>query len=262
MYCIYRITNKINGHIYIGQHKYEDESNPMGKYKGSGKILWLAYNKYGFENFETEILYKRIRDKETVDAMEIWAIEKYKPEYNITKGGSGGDTFTNLSVEEKEIRRKKWSVSSKAQLAKLFADPERKVEYLAKRNATMQKMKEDGYVCPTKGRPHTEEHNAKVKEANKRFYEEHEHNALYGTTFDKDHCEKISNSRKGYKWFNNGQVSVQAKECPEGFVPGLCEADKEKRRGHTPWNKGKKGVQVAWNKGLRGQHTKKLEGDK
>ena len=106
MYCIYRITNKINGHIYIGQHKYEYESNPMGKYKGSGKILWLAYNKYGFENFETEILYKRIRDKETVDAMEIWAIEKYKPEYNITKGGSGGDTFTNLSKEEKEIRRK------------------------------------------------------------------------------------------------------------------------------------------------------------
>lgn len=262
MYCIYKITNKINGHHYIGQHKYEDESNPMGKYKGSGKILWLAYKKYGIENFETEIIYKRIRDKETVDAMEIWAIEKYKPEYNIAKGGDGGDTFTNLSEEEKEIRRKKISVSSKANLAKLYADPERKAEYLAKRNATMQKMKEDGYVCPTKGRPHTEEHNAKVRDANKRFYEEHEHNSSYGKTFDKDHCEKISNSRKGYKWFNNGQVSVQAKECPEGFVPGLCEADKEKRRGHTPWNKGKKGVQVAWNKGLRGQHTKKLEGDK
>lgn len=262
MYCIYKITNKINGHTYIGQHKYEDDSNPMGRYKGSGKILWLAYNKYGFENFETEILYKRIRDKSTVDVMEIWAIEKYKPDYNITKGGTGGDTFTNLSEEEKEIRRKKTSVSSKDNLAKLYADPKRKAEYLAKRNATMQKMKEDGYVCPTKGRPHTEEHNAKVKEATKRFYEEHGHNSSYGKTFDKDHCEKISNSRKGYKWFNNGQVSVQAKECPEGFVPGLCEADKEKRRGHTPWNKGKKGVQVAWNKGLRGQHTKKLEGDK
>ena len=34
MYCIYKITNKINGNRYIGQHKYEDESNPMGKYKG------------------------------------------------------------------------------------------------------------------------------------------------------------------------------------------------------------------------------------
>lgn len=143
MYCIYKITNKINGHYYIGQHKYEDESNPMGSYKGSGKILWLAYNKYGFENFETEIIYKRIRDKETVDAMEIWAIEKYKPEYNITKGGSGGDTFTNLSEEEKEIRRKKWSVSSKAQLTKLYADPERKAEYLAKRNAKNERR----WIC-------------------------------------------------------------------------------------------------------------------
>lgn len=92
MYCIYRITNKINGKTYVGQHKYKDESNPMGCYKGSGKILWQAYDKYGFDNFETEILYSRIRDKSTVDAMEIWAIKKYKPEYNIAKGGTGGAT--------------------------------------------------------------------------------------------------------------------------------------------------------------------------
>lgn len=102
MYCIYQITNKINGHRYIGQHLYEDESNPMGKYKGSGKLLWRAYEKYGIENFETEILYKRIRDKETVGAMEIWAIEKYKPEYNIAKGGSGGDTYSRLSDSDKK----------------------------------------------------------------------------------------------------------------------------------------------------------------
>lgn len=93
MFCIYRITNKINGNTYIGQHKYIDQSNPMGKYKGSGKILWLAYKKYGFDNFETEILYSRIRDKSTVDAMEIWAIEKYRPEYSIAKGGTGGITY-------------------------------------------------------------------------------------------------------------------------------------------------------------------------
>ena len=89
MYCIYRITNKLNGKIYIGQHKYTDEINPMKGYLGSGKILWLAYKKYGFDNFETEVLYKRVRDKETIDAMEIWAIEKYKPEYNIRNGCDG-----------------------------------------------------------------------------------------------------------------------------------------------------------------------------
>lgn len=93
LYCIYRITNKVNGKTYIGQHMYTNETNPMGRYKGSGKLLRLAYKKYGLENFETEILYSRIRDKSTVDAMEIWAIEKYKPEYNIAKGGTGGITW-------------------------------------------------------------------------------------------------------------------------------------------------------------------------
>ncbi len=101
MYCIYQITNKINGKIYIGQHKYEDESNPMGKYKGSGVLLHRAYKKYGVENFETKVLYSRIRDKAIVDAMEIWAIEKYKPEYNIAKGGQGGGYEKPLSTRIK-----------------------------------------------------------------------------------------------------------------------------------------------------------------
>lgn len=105
MYCIYCITNKVNGHKYIGQHKYEDESNPMGKYKGSGLNLHRAYKKYGIENFETEILYKRVRDKATIDAMEIWAIEKYKPEYNIAKGGSGGATRSGYKCSD-EMRTK------------------------------------------------------------------------------------------------------------------------------------------------------------
>lgn len=34
MYYIYRITNKVNGKTYIGQHKYLDLND---KYKGSGK---------------------------------------------------------------------------------------------------------------------------------------------------------------------------------------------------------------------------------
>ena len=101
MFCIYRITNNINGKTYIGQHRYEDENSPMKGYYGSGRALQLAYKKYGIENFSTEILYKRIRDKSTVNAMEIWAIEKYKPEYNIAKGGQGGWSETPKYVKEK-----------------------------------------------------------------------------------------------------------------------------------------------------------------
>lgn len=50
---VYLTTNLINGKKYIGMHKkdYFDEN-----YKGSGKILWYAINKYGWENFKTEVL--------------------------------------------------------------------------------------------------------------------------------------------------------------------------------------------------------------
>lgn len=58
--------------------------------------------------------------------------------------------------------------------------------------------------------------------------------------FTESHKEKISNKRKGYKWFNNGVESVQAKECPEGFVPGLHPDHPLRRKGRIPWNKGLK----------------------
>ena len=48
MYYIYRITNLINGKTYIGQHKYEELNE---YYKGSGKHLKRAQQKYGIENW-------------------------------------------------------------------------------------------------------------------------------------------------------------------------------------------------------------------
>lgn len=105
-WCIYQITNKINGKRYIGQHKYYDESNPMKGYRGSGYNLWKAYRKYGFDNFTTEVLYKRILSLDTANAMEIYAIEKYKPEYNITKGG-GGVPGLKHTAESKQKNREK-----------------------------------------------------------------------------------------------------------------------------------------------------------
>lgn len=50
---VYLTTNLINGRKYIGMHKktYFDEN-----YKGSGKILRQAFDKYGWENFKCEVL--------------------------------------------------------------------------------------------------------------------------------------------------------------------------------------------------------------
>lgn len=220
MYCIYKIINKINGHSYVGQHKYTDESNPMKGYNGSGKILKLAYKKYGFENFETEILYSRIRDKETVDAMEIWAIEKYKPEYNITKGGTGGNIISQLSPERYkqycEMRSKNCYFRGKIFRVKDYMTEDEYNDYKRRLSETNRKV------------VHTPEWNNKVRLGRQRYMEEHGHATNYGRKFTEDHCSKISNSRKGYKWWHKGEINVQAKECPEGFEPGFSDGRKAK----------------------------------
>ena len=90
MWTIYLITNNTNGKRYIGQHKYADKSNPMKRYDGSGVLLKNAYRKYGKENFTKEILVDEITSKEMADALEIAYIREYQPEYNISKGGTGG----------------------------------------------------------------------------------------------------------------------------------------------------------------------------
>lgn len=93
MYYIYRITNKINGKTYIGQHKYKKLND---KYMGSGKHLKAAQVKYGIENFKKEILVFNISKKVYADLLEKTFIaaerEKVGIEkcYNITDGGQGG----------------------------------------------------------------------------------------------------------------------------------------------------------------------------
>lgn len=89
---IYKITNKINGKIYIGQHKatrFEPEI-----YQGSGKLLLQAYDKYGKENFDNELLCECL-DQQDMDQKEIFYISLFESTdlnigYNIAPGGFGG----------------------------------------------------------------------------------------------------------------------------------------------------------------------------
>lgn len=89
---IYKTTNLINGKIYIGKDSKNDPA-----YLGSGLVLEKAIRKYGLENFKKEILESCSNDDELNEKERYW-IKFYnstnrKIGYNLTEGGTGGDTF-------------------------------------------------------------------------------------------------------------------------------------------------------------------------
>jgi group I intron endonuclease len=90
---IYITTNKINGNRYIGQHKSKNWDN---NYIGSGIRLKRAINKYGSENF-TCFPLSWAWDKGELNKLEIDYIAHYKPEYNISIGGTGGNLGEKVS---------------------------------------------------------------------------------------------------------------------------------------------------------------------
>lgn len=217
MYCIYCISNKINGHRYIGQHKYEDESNPMGKYKGSGLLLHKAYEKYGIENFETEILYKRVRDKATIDAMEVWAIEKYKPEYNIAKGGSGGDIYSALSDEAKKVHNDKLSKALKGRKA-----PWAKVQFEKINKFRYWDACWDNWVS----------FNTDIIKHNDHFAYHRNRNKL--ASYWKAYTDYYVSIYKQNNWIERRKNGA-LKGIHKGFVSPTCW-----KKGHTPHNKSQK----------------------
>lgn len=100
MGIIYKTTNLQTGKIYIGKAKINDPN-----YLGSGVILAQAVKKYGKSAFKKEILEEC--DDSTIDNREVYWIAIFDSSnrnigYNITKGGTGGDT-TTLHPNKQEI---------------------------------------------------------------------------------------------------------------------------------------------------------------
>lgn len=93
---IYKITNLVNGKIYIGQSlniekRFITHKVPSRRLKLE-TVLYKAFNKYGLENFSFDII--EICDKNQLDTFEKYYILKNKSNikkygYNMTDGGSG-----------------------------------------------------------------------------------------------------------------------------------------------------------------------------
>lgn len=95
MMVIYKITNKLNNKIYIGQTQ---QSNPWRRIRFHFKpieprnisLIWRAINKYGKDNFKVEIIFET-QDLNELNKMEKQLIQHhntlYPNGYNLQLGG-------------------------------------------------------------------------------------------------------------------------------------------------------------------------------
>lgn len=107
---IYKITNKINNKIYIGQsqnifsrwaeHRYEAKTNM--------KPLYKAMRKYGIENFIFEIIEEC--EIEKLNDREVYWIkyyDSYNKGYNLTPGGDYSSKTQRIVSNEDVINIRK-----------------------------------------------------------------------------------------------------------------------------------------------------------
>ena len=212
---IYKTTNLINGKVYIGKDKHNNE-----KYLGSGKILKQAIEKYGKDNFKKEIL-EECKDEKIWLEREIYWIEYFnstKIGYNIALGGNGGDTISN-NPNKDEIRKRhsekmkdpnvnKNKARGRKVVVKKRDDPNWINPRIGKESPLKSRpsdkkgipnpkhsewMKENN---PFRGKTHTNEFKQKLKEVNSKPKTE-------------EHKRKISETLKGSKPGNVVKVEIE-----------------------------------------------------
>lgn len=107
---IYKITNKVNGKVYIGQtydlyYRWNRHRSDLDNNRHSNRHLQSSWNKYGKDNFKYEIIEKCGLD--IIDDREIYWIRNYdsiKTGYNQCEGGLGCRGYKHTEEEIKKMR--------------------------------------------------------------------------------------------------------------------------------------------------------------
>ena len=113
VHCIYKITNTVNGKIYIGQTN--DPRQRQAQYKSAAKcenfsqIITRAIAKYGFDNFKFEIIAVA-STQDAINLAEIAYIKLYNSRdpsigYNIAEGGAIANTPETLKKISASLKK-------------------------------------------------------------------------------------------------------------------------------------------------------------
>lgn len=108
-YTVYKHTNKINGKIYIGITSRKPEERWESGHGYYGQPFYNAIEKYGWNNFDHEILFDGLSEEQAKDK-EIALIEEYHSAdtrygYNASKGGESANGMKHSEETKERISR-------------------------------------------------------------------------------------------------------------------------------------------------------------
>lgn len=105
---IYKITNNINGKVYIGKttetikERFQGHINDSKRERCKNRPLYRAFNKYGIENFSIELVEEV--PLESLSDREIYWIgyyHSYEEGYNATIGGDSKILYDHDKILER-----------------------------------------------------------------------------------------------------------------------------------------------------------------
>jgi len=223
---IYKITNKLNGKIYIGKDTTSDS-----KYFGSGKLIVRAIKKYGIDNFEKEII-EECSDYKSLSEREMFWINFFNSTnllegYNISNGGDGGDTISNNPNRNEIIEN-----ISNGLKNRIFSEEHRKNLSL---NHASGKIKKGKTYEEIYGKKKSQKIKSRLKDARKKYKTEKERLGenyervieILKTKFKGD-CNPMRKNK--YYWYYNPATQKTTRVIEGGLIPDGYVKGRKKNR--------------------------------
>lgn len=231
---IYKVTNKVNGKIYIGQTKSSLEKRKQAhfqaakEYKKKEKTqtkFYNAINKYEKENF----IWEKIDKAENINCAnkkeEFWIkyFDSYKAGYNTLKGGSNRELPEGVKKVISEKAKNRYKTEKGKIIRKIISENQKK-----------RIKNKENIVCGRFGKEHMHHKKIKQYDTNGNFL-----NNFFGS-FEAERKTKVNQSdiiksckmktiaSGGFFWIYESSREIEEKQIAEKINKNLI---KNKMRG-------------------------------